>query len=311
MLNKFLGLSIILTILVSGCIGTQTSVTTGNGIIIEEFEPEFSQVYSEEPVYFRLKMKNIGSVKAESVHAELLGIDKDWNQGEEMLPIEKECQHTGEGFSLLPPTPDIGVEGESHVCTWKYTAPTLPQGLSMTYAPTARVFYKYNSEVIKSITIVPRAQWKILKDQGKPLPTETMSSTNAPISLDIETHGPIPSWSETVTFPLAIKIDNIGGGIVCSGNPSNGCKLTNENWNKLKLKIIPKTAGVTVSNCNKYVQKLGEISLWKGRSNTITCKITVTGLKTTSSTQVLINVHAEYTYLIDEATSITVTSRFE
>jgi hypothetical protein len=308
-----LALLLILIVSLSGCTGIP--VTTGNGVVVRDFDADFTEVYSGEPVNFNLRVQNTGSASASKVHAELLGIDEDWccepiGRGpwlnKQKLPNEEECRYTSEGFTLIPPNPQYGTEGETHICTWSYKAPDLPASLSVTYTPTARIFYRYSSDVVKSVTIVPRIEMKALEEQGKTLPIETVSSTSSPIALDIETEGPIRSFENSVKFPLSIKMSNVGGGVVCL----HECKKTrvedpHEEWNRL---------GLTITFANPSVMNLVdcedqfEVVLYKGRENSVTCMVEARDLPLTR-TQRLIKVHADYDYFIEKEIPVTVSSR--
>ncbi len=307
--NQLLIFLLILIVAFSGCIGGP--VETGNGVIIKDFEADFTDVYSTEVVNFNLRVQNTGSATATEVHAELLGIDEDWNdhsvgnwQSGENLPNENECRYTSEGFSLIPPSPQYRTEGQTHICTWTYKAPELPSTISVTYYPTVRVFYRYSSDVVKSITIVPREEAKALQDQGKTLPTETVSSTNAPITLDIETEGPIRAFEDHVTFPLSIKIRNMGGGVVCLEECKKAKAKPEEQWNRLRITIKSLGSDMILKDCNEQL----EVSLYKGQENSITCMIEARNLPLTK-TQRLMRIHADYDYFIEKQIPVRVTAK--
>jgi hypothetical protein len=332
----FLALPVLAIILVSGC--TTGSTVSGNGVIVKEFAPEFTEIYAGEPVTFRLLMQNQGSVNANNVHAELLGLDEDWCASQtggntckssagnraEMLPNEPECQYTGTNFNMLAPDPTRGTSGGSHICTWTYNAPPIQKGFTITYTPTVRVFYAYNSGVVKLITFGSSNELRNIQDTGGKLPAETKSQTSSPIMLDIQTKGPIRFWQgeNGVIVPVEITINNVGGGIACadpnSGKIQGSCKSTvaqsGENaQNKVKLTI----SFGTDSSSKMSLQ--GEacagfstgkvISLWKGQSNSIVCEVLAAGLNSVSTVQRMIQVTADYEYYTDTSSSIKVIGR--
>ena len=130
---------VLIVLLVSGCIST--SIETGNGVIIKNYDVGFSDVYSGECVDFDVLIKNTGSIKAEDVFVELVGLDEGWSDDEiswgrgcsgtgggpwvggEKLPNEGTCRYTSSGSELLPPDILRGTEGEERVCSWSYMAP--------------------------------------------------------------------------------------------------------------------------------------------------------------------------------------------
>jgi len=315
-----LGFILFFLIPTSGCIfdnipfDSQTPV--GSGIVIESFRtgPELSEVYSNEEVTFVLKFRNTGSVKAENCFAELLGLDQLWEgrddtrknpRNQEVFPYEKECQYDQRGnwIVLLPPDPSAGIEGGDKICTWGYIAPDVPPGLYADYVPRARVFYDYKSFLIKTVTLLPTEELKLIQNQGKGLPVETTSQSDSPVSLDIEARSPIRTYGQTLTFPLVIKIENVGGGTVCKD--SERCRKYTEGgaeWNVFKLYIkLPEGMSFEPGSCTGDE----DIYLVMGRSQTITCKVKVDGIPE-RLTQKNIQVTAEYGYFIDKTTKIRV-----
>jgi hypothetical protein len=320
--EKIITLGFILLFLIpsSGCVfdnlpfDSQTPV--GSGIVIESFrtDPELSEVYSNEEVTFVLKFRNTGSVKAENCFAELLGLDQLWKgrddtrknpRNQEVFPYEKECQYDQRGnwIVLLPPDPSEGIEGGDKICTWGYTAPDVMPGLYADYVPRARVFYDYKSFLIKTITLLPTEELGVIQNQGKGLPVETTSESGSPVSLDIEARSPVRTYGQTLTFPMVIKIENVGGGTVCKD--SERCRKYTEGgaeWNVFKLYIkLPEGMSFEEGSCTGDE----DIYLVMGKSQTITCKVRVDSIPQ-SLTQKNIQLTAEYGYFIDKTTKIRV-----
>ncbi len=282
--ETLLSLLLLLAVIpVSGCIGGQ-QITGGPGLVIEAFEPDFPQIYDGESVQLRALIRNRGSMRAGEIKAKISGAD--WIAG-------TECTET----ELLPAVPENGIEGEVKTCQWNIKSNTnLPEGVSMTYYPILNVYYIYSTSTVKSITIGSADDIRRIQNTGGSLPSETTSSTSGPVSIDIVIKGPLRASENRINFPVEIRITNNGGGVVCIDR----CDETNsENWNKLNLNI---NAGEPLElDCGDA----SEISLWRGQSNTIGCKASISGQATL--TQALITVTATYGYRIDKTTSITVT----
>jgi len=322
---------ILFVILVSGCaIPIGPSQPRAGGLVVESFEPDLqvSEISSGEPISFQLKFRNMGSLRAENVFAEIFGLDESWCcetvgipgegpwRNKEKLPNEDKCRYTGEGFSLLPPDPQAGTLGETFMCTWSYRAPSLPKNLpSVPYIPTARLFYTYKTILSKSITFGSHQDLRAIQDIGGALPASTTSSTSSPISITMQTKSPIRFWTIGVEtgeaiFPIEIDIENIGGGIACAneGGVSKSCKLLTggeEPKNKIILKISPGPGLQLQDECRDFEQ--GKIiTLWKGQSNSIACEVRATGLESKGPIQKSISIEAEYEYFIDTETSIRV-----
>ncbi|NIO21506.1 MAG: hypothetical protein GTN76_12390 [Candidatus Aenigmarchaeota archaeon] len=307
-------------ILASGCVmpglpfNSQTPV--GTGIVIESFrtDPELSEVYSNEEIKFILKFRNTGTVKVENCYAEVLGLDQMWKgkddarknpSNQEVFPYERECQYDQRGswIVLLPPDPSTGIEGGDHICTWGYIAPDVPPGIHADYKPRARVFYDYKTHVVKTITLVPQDELRVIQNQGKSLPVETTSESGSPISLDIETRSPIRTYGKSMTFPMVIKVENIGGGTVCSN--SENCRKYAEGgalWNQFRLTIeLPDGMGFEQGSCTGNE----DVYLVMGKSQTISCKVQVHTIPE-RLIQKNIRLTAEYGYFIDKTIEIRV-----
>jgi hypothetical protein len=306
------GLVLLLAALVasSGCINP---VQTGSGVVVQEFTPGFSEVYPGEPITFFLKFKNIGSVEAEEVFAELLGLDEDWAASSkglgtilnnEMLPQETQCQYPNMGnhYTMKPPDPFYGTEGETATCTWKYRAPSIPGGFGVTYPLTARLFYNYRTGLVKSFTILSSDELMRYNQQGKTLPSSTVSSTSSPITITAEARNPVRFWESSITFPIAITFSNTGGGMVCL---KDQCKKTKgQEWNQLVFSIEEISNGITV-DC--FGREGTPLDVWPGRDNTIVCDVTVSDTsRITGHEERTIGISADYSYFTDAEASITV-----
>jgi len=311
---------LILTVLFSGCTfpgGSQTG--SGQGVIIENFEPDFSRVYAGENFKLQMKMRNVGSVNSDMVYTKLYNV----NSGND---YEISCKETCANiFSLLPPDPDRGTVGESRTCIWNCDAPkNIPKGLSVAFNPSARLYYLYSTTTIKSINIISQDELRSLQNQGKSPPSETVSTTNSPVKLDIVVNGPIRYWenekTKTITFPININIQNNGGGSTCAienlpiptSDPSalspwtTGCEFT-KNWNKAIIELGEENDEVKYG-CN--LGSSGTIELWKGQTLEITCQIEMP-INPNSVAFIQKNIKARliYAYIVDATTPVEVIGR--
>lgn len=285
---------LVLAVLISGCVVPGTTTGGAGGVEIKSFETDWDQVYISEPVSFRVLVQNTGSVDSGDGKIDILGLE-EWSK--------LECSPSLAFDRLLAPNPDRGTAGESFAVTCTSEAPGVPSGLSVTYTPTARMSYGYSSDFVKSIVVASQEELRAIESRGTGLPSELISSSTSPISLSIETKGPIRFWSDTskVEFPLEIRVNNVGGGIACL---DSACET--ENWNKIKLTI----SGVDLDDveCQEYENK-GTLTLWQGRSNTIVCKASFNVGGITGAVQKNIQVHADYGYFVDKTIPITVNWR--
>jgi len=316
MLRYGVPILIVLVLLASGCINPSGK---GNGVVIEDFSPSFEKVYPGEPIQFFLKFKNTGSVEAENVFAELLGLDEDWalssagmgNEivGGEVLPREERCQYTSsEHLKLSPPYPSYGTEGGEATCTWIYKTPDIPSGTGTEYKVTARVFYDYHTTLIKSFTLAPAQELLRYNEQGKSIPSSTVSSTDSPITLQADARDPIRFWgNDMISFPIAINIENTGGGMACIRGKCKKTSPGGHEWNSVTLKITPKSDKVSLSDeCARFMRG-STVDVWTDKGNTVICNIEVSGLgEGVGYQEKLIEINAEYSYFTDAETSITI-----
>jgi hypothetical protein len=274
----------------SGCVMPWEIGGSGSGVSIISFEPGFPSAYSGEPIDFRLKVQNTGSVDAVEVKPRITGLGTWRDSGGTCEEWER----------LSAPIPEIGAPGETASCYWTYEAPELPQGLSAAYSPMVRLYYGYRTSAVESVFLASSNELRSMIDRGIPVPGQKTSQTSGPIKIDIKPDAPIRFWEGSVTFPIAITITNVGGGVVC---PSVGDCESGSSLNKLRLEI-DSGSSISVSDCD-----LDEVTLWQGRSNTMVCKATFSGLGSTGSGQKQIRIDANYGYYIDGETSVKVNKR--
>lgn len=306
-------------ILISGCVlptwnPFDSNTPAGAGVVIENFGPDFTEVYSGEPVRFTLNVKNTGSVKAENGFAELLGIDQTWGDPgsplynestREMFPNEMRCRYTVKDITLLPEDPESGVTGGEETCTWDYIAPPVYTGGSNSYTAKARFFYSYSSSAIKTITMVPREEIKVIQNQGGSLPADTHSSTNSPVVFSIETGSPIRTYADKVEFPIVITAKNAGGGTVCSS--INHCKaLGGREWYRVNFDMsLP--AGLSFAPGSACADEKERIFMLMGpKEQSMSCKIIADTSQQMGASQKNIEINADYGYFVEKSADIVV-----
>ncbi|MFH1444891.1 MAG: hypothetical protein ABIF08_00175 [Nanoarchaeota archaeon] len=298
-------------VIVSGCVGLEA----GNGVVIKDFYTDFDEVKSGERTDFYVKFKNIGSEQADNVFAELLGLDLAWysdgtqvGTGEwvgttfkEKLPNEVRCRHTADvHYSLIPPNPLFGTEGEEKTCSWSYIAPKVSPGANLMFEPKARIYYGYKTAATAVISLLPREEMIRLQNKGESPPSHIVTKSSAPVDISIGIQPTIRVSGNTVTFPLEITINNIGGGITCLA--WNKCKIEalDHEWNIVNMKID--YGGMTVSDCQDDMN----IPLYK-KSNTIVCSLTATLGDAYASQQKTLKIDLTYGYFVDKEISVSVT----
>lgn len=281
---------------ISGCsfipANQPVSVANGNGIIIESFEPVIKNKLSNEPVAFRVKIKNTGTETAYDVEAKLTNIgDFDiYND-----PVQF--------FPELPS--DTLNSGNSPKLTWSWDldAPFVPSGTTIKFNPSLRVTYTYKTETVKSISLVPEVELRALQNSGRTLPAETISSSRAPVSLDIEIKGPLRYYDNVISFPLSIILRNNGGGVLCRDK----CQDSAKDYNVLDVYLHD--TDVKLKDCSTHDIRM------TGDTATIVCtaEIKYDYTKNNDNAELAIKKNigfdTVYTYTTDKTTELTVVGK--
>jgi hypothetical protein len=276
----------ILLVILSGCV----TPISGNGVEILTFEPSFPTVYSGESVDFRIKIQNHGTVDAIDVTPRIIGLETWDAEG-----------GTCDDWDRIPAAvPEIGAPGGSANCRWTFTAPEVPTGLSTEHSPIARLYYGYRTSVVKSVLLASSKELRLMNDRGDTIPVQTASQTSGPLQIDVKTEAPVRFWESHVTFPISITVNNVGGGVVCRS--VNRCESDDE-LNMLSLEI---EAGNDISISDDCET---DIELWQGKTNTLVCQATFTGLSDIGIVQRTLSINTNYGYYTDKTASVTITSR--
>lgn len=315
-LSSILILSIFSALFISGCTfpgGEETA--SGSGVITENLEVDFPKVYAGEKFKLQMKMSNQGSVDAQNVEPVLFNIEK--NAGGKMLEIS--CLGTCKSdIILLAPDPERGTTGETKTCTWDCRAPSeIPEGLTVTFNPSVRLYYGYATHTVKSITIASQDELRSIQNQGGSLPSETISTTAGSVQLSVIVNGPIryQENENKITFPINIDIQNTGGGTACDvGN--DGCMNT-KNWNKVNIVFDREDdSSATLKSCNiaDSIQTAQgtqgpAVDLWKGQSATLTCEVDLNIQELSGLVQKNLKFSIYYDYFMDTSTTIEVLGR--
>ena len=302
----FLSVLLIPTLIFSGCI--QQGGSSGLGMVIKEFSVHPGKVKGGETFEIRMKARNEGSVNAYNVHAELYNTDLFISGN--TLSISCTPAVTCSQSRVLAGDPESGVGGGSLTCVWECEAPLIPEGTSVTFNPMVRLYYAYETHVIKSLTVVSQDELISIQDTGGALPLETISTTGGPIAMDIRTRAPIrfQRHEESVTFPVEVNIRNVGGGTACAASLEGGpdeCEDTH-NWNKVGLFFPEENLGITWISCSG-IDDNQIVELWEGREKSVMCKaIMPLNWGPSGIVQRSLEFMAAYSYFIDAGASVVV-----
>ena len=292
-----------LVIFSSGCVNLpwgKTSAPTTYGVVVNSFEPDFSEVESGDDVDLYLEIENNGGSKAEDVTAFLYNLG-DLNNGQEL------SDNPYEFGSLEPPDESANLPGDIGTKTWTLTAPELPKGVTQVYSPRVRLFYKYHTIASTDITVLTKSEYKRLKEKNQlPEATPTTSITKGPLSITISAREPVIYESGTrEKFDVFITVGLIGQGSVFSPDAdySNG-EVSSDELDKIKIKIDTDGATSASTGSCDILNSFQEKTMRRGQSLTYSCELKPNTF--TTRTMIPIRVTLYYGYLQDYSTSLTV-----
>jgi hypothetical protein len=292
-------LPLLAAVMVSGCTGSGTGVTIGNGMAILNWEPTYSSVESGDELQLRIRIQNQGEAIAKDVRAVLSGINlEDWNgrwaRGEEI-----------DIGDLLPPDSIQGTQGQVAQDTFDIVAPDLPKGTTQQYNPSIRIYYDYKTNAAKQITLVNENELKRLQDKGETISSTDTKTSAGPLKVTVTTGKFIKARESgsyySNTFPITIDIQNVGGGVVSyQDHPEDDYKVDIDmDYPSSRLRLL---------DCKEVDD--GYFTLWKGKDASITCNMQIT-YPPLSTEENNIKIYLDYEYYVDSRTTIAVTGNEE
>ena len=285
-------LPLILIILASGCVSTQTG---GNGVDIIDFKTDFNEVSPGEQADFYLYTQNLGSVRAENLFAEILGLDNTWK-----FKSQENCGTDGQRFSLMPPRPFYNTPGQEHLCKWSYYAPET-SGLTSTYEPIARLYYDYETTANIGVMLFSREEMIRLQNSGDTPTAHIITKSSSPIDVGVNIKSPIRVSGKTVTFSMELILTNLGSGTPCIKNMCKETEGNNRNYLTMNINLGQGLSFDEEDSCGEQIN----IALYK-KSNTILCKIMADLENIFTPQQRTIDVKLDYSYFVSKELSISV-----
>ncbi len=284
-------------LLVSGCV-TDGGISYGKGVIITDFDSDFSSVQSGDDVILRVRVQNKGEMDAENVKAQIIGIDLDeWG--------------TGFGWSeekdlgtLLAADPTTSTEGQTKQAEWYLEAPDYPKNIKFTHTPEVRVSYDYKTTAFKPITLVDVDELRRIRDAGRTIPGGATKSSAGPLSVQIKTGNFIKTQDYDDPFPLNIIITNDLTGNVIEGSGYYGGWGYEDYTSPVKVTItLP--PGMSLESSEGCSTSGEWVNLFRGRDHLLTCEIRI-DTPPEYKVEKFIQVELEYRYYVDASTTIEV-----
>jgi len=308
--GKWLLILPLAVILVSGCIGGGGGTTvSGNGVVITKFEPSLNSLESNDRLTLHLEVQNRGDAIGKAA-AKLIGIyPNDWGvfmtdqSLDELLPADKTAQ----------------TEGQIGTVDWVLTAPDLHRGESRTYDPMVRVFYSYETRIIKPIAFVTSEELRRIVQSGEALSSDPATVSAGPLTVNVKTGQFVRTrddWQQSY-FPIQIDISNSGGGLVAGENYPIGIDITAPPGTMFRDECPGRSQtewtgsyGSTIPSGLSRPISPKTVFMWNGKDTKITCELKVVNPPEFRQTREL-KVTLSYIYYVDQKTQVSVTGTKE
>jgi len=300
----------LVVILVSGCVGGGGSTVSGNGIVITKFEPTLKNIQSGERVALHLEVQNQGGTIGKAA-AKIIGLyTQDWSV----------YQTEQTGGELLPADTTAGTEGQIWSADWQLTAPDLNRGEKRTYDAIARVFYSYETRVMKPIAFVTSEELRRIIQNGESLQSDPAIVSSGPISVIVKMGQYVMSrddWQQSY-FPVEIDLTNTGGGLVAGENYPIGVDITappgtmfrGECPRASQAEWTGGSFGTSVPSGLSRPVSPKTVFMWNGKDTKITCELKVITPPDARQKRDM-TIKLSYIYYVDKTTQITVTGTKE
>jgi hypothetical protein len=294
-----------LVVIVSGCVGQQTTPTlscTGagitSGIMITDFSFDFNEIYGGESVGLQMTVENLGGADGTFQSYQLFG--PDFGPGAMQWEVTSGSGSESDlDISLSAPNPDLEIPGGMETFLWTIQAPS---GLTVETPSNfnVRTTYEYitsfsgvltvmNSNYLRSLP--PEERTALIQSGG--LSAQCHSGGPLKIEAAAGTHFVDP---ESSTKKIRFKVTNVGAGypFYQDGADSNFDDITDTSM--YRIHILPTTGTVVCDEDTK--------TLSRGQTGTFDCEFTAP--TPTAKTDYTFQVDIEYYYWQDSATAIRV-----
>ena len=266
---------LIAAVVLAGCVGQQGGTGGGGtaGVIIQSFSPEVPEVDSDTQVLFFTNVKNVGDVVASNVEIKLSGLD-DWTGTQ-----------TASLGTLVPADPARGLEGEERIQEFNLKSPA--KDVTITYFPTARVTYTYETKSTIQFSFATREQIRATPEES----TAQVTTTGGPFLITVRGKLPVVS-SDRREAVVQLEIQNVGGGRAGKGR-------TVADIDFIRFSIEKQSGGTFSCPTDPNIRLIG------GKSRLVTCKITFSTIQPAQAVTATLDIKLNYDYFVDTESSVT------
>jgi len=297
MKRNIFAFALVAVVLVAGCTTTEPSTvsTKSTGISINGFSVNPAEARSGQTVLAKLEIQNDGQ--------------RDVNATDYFALLISGSEWTTDSAAKSKPSPLRYARGDEkpvpQIFTWNVKAPP-SRGIDTPSDFTGRVYYKYQTEAVNTVSIYPASEQQTATDK-----TSNVVS-KGPIELVVEVNPDPPViFSPGDEFTVSIKVKNIGGGVVYGissdkTTPSiTDQTIEQERLGKVTLSVpaLPSNLEWTDTSCFENIQFFGT-----SKEETTTCGIRVKTMPQAKS-QVTMRFIANYGYYIDAKSNVVLKAR--
>jgi hypothetical protein len=300
-----------LVVLASGCTNTgggtsDVSYTPNTGVTVEEFSAFPTQVFSGDGTDLSATLRNTGEVTARHVTLQITNVPFGTNPGWTNDDGSGSPQLFGTGTDLSPGNPDTGVPPSPVTDSAALTAPSLGEGVTISYDFVGELAFDYRTEAVSEIEVVSESQYR---QQGLSRGQPSVDNSAAPVKIGVRSSTPIIVQDDdgTISSPICVTVRNSGSGVPTLNAESNtdsyisnGNRNPDEALNKVELTVNFPGLGSSTS----VVELRGNsgVECFEFGSNGAFSQPTDSEVGTTYPVQITAN----YRYEKDTSTSVTV-----
>jgi len=311
---------LIFLILAAGCAQQQIrtdvpqpeqGIVPDTGVKLIYLLPDYTNLYSKDKFRLNLQVQNVGDAKAEIVKAEL------YKYGNFLL---SDSQQKNLADNLEPPDIKTNSPGETAEAEWQLETPQSTSSFDYTFG--VKVKYDYRTEAWTDGAIISRERWATRNQLGKPIEINT-GTTTGPLQISVSTREVVLPKTEGIaekTFPVQIKLQNTGNGIVNS--EIGGCNTQGVGCVDTVYLYVPTGDATTIlslNSCspsstnttagNMITVKFTNVTLMGGGSAYLSCQILARSdllAKPDLDYSFKIQAAADYRYQVEGETTVTV-----
>lgn len=303
----------------AGCVGSgPIKIVANDGIVIEKFTADPSDVFDFQSTTFTLDIANTGGTTAKNVEAKLLNVEKIWRKTDKSDTSNTDIILLTADQTLGPPRIKDNIAGDSRFLSRIFLAPNLREGSIAAFPVKARITYDYKTTGSIAIKAISFERLQVLQNRGQSV-SDPLIETNSESPLKMKfSKGSVPiviNAQEVVTGGTVIRRDfrfeitNIG-----SGFPITNDKVGQVGGTAVGNKIILKApSGITLESCTGHKSGNSEsfsIDLRSDGTAPLSCTLKIDAAasfsKPTDEVSLIFDFELNYRYFVEKDVSVNV-----